>query len=120
MLKAKSVDEYIAKAPKEVQSKLKELRKVIRSTAPLATERVSYGMPFYAYKGRLVYFAAFKHHIGLYIAPPVIEEHKKELNAYHTAKATVQFPHEKKLPLELIKKLIKARMKKNEAKMKSV
>ena len=115
MKKAKDVDEYIAKAPKEVRGKLKELRAIIKSAAPKAEERISYGMPYYGYKGRLVYFAFAKKHIGLYVPPPIIEEHKKELKNYETAKATVRFPLNKKLPLSLIKKLVKARVKKNEA-----
>ena len=73
MKKAKNVSEYIAKAPKEVQGKLKELRAVIRSAAPKAEERISYGMPYYGYKGRLVYFAFAKAHLGLYVPPPVLE-----------------------------------------------
>ncbi|HEY2931027.1 MAG TPA: DUF1801 domain-containing protein [Acidobacteriota bacterium] len=116
MLKPKSVDAYIAAAPKEVQRKLKELRATIRKTAPDAEERISYGMPYYGYKGRLAYFAAFKKHIGLYVPPPVIEEHKSELKDYETARATVRFPLDKKLPIALIRKLVRARMKKNEAK----
>ena len=115
-LKPKNVDAYIARAPKEVQSKLKELRAAIRETAPTAVERISYGMPYYGYKGRLVYFGLAKAHIGLYIPTPVIEEHKSALEDYETAAATVRFPLHKKLPVPLIKKLVKARMKKNEAK----
>ncbi len=114
--KPRSVDAYIAAAPKEVQSKLKELRAVIRKAAPTAEERISYGMPYYGYKGRLAYFAAFKKHIGFYVPTPVIEEHNSELKDYETARATVRFPLDKKLPVVLIKKLVKARMKKNEAK----
>ena len=115
-LKPKSVDAYIAAAPKEVQSKLRELRTAIREAAPTAEERISYSMPYYGYKGRLAYFATFKNHIGLYVPTPVIEEHKGELKGYETAKATVRFPLDKKLPVALIKKLIRARVKKNEAK----
>ena len=114
----RDVDAYIAAAPKEVRGKLKELRKVIKSTAPKAEEKISYGMPYYAYKGRLVYFAFARKHIGLYVPTPVIEEHKKELRDYETAKATVRFPLNKKLPLALIRELVKARMKKNEARRK--
>ena len=113
--KPKSVDAYIAAAPKETQKKLKELRAAIREVAPTAEERISYGMPYYGYKGRLAYFSAFKNHIGLYVPTPVIEEHKKELKEYETARATVRFPNDKPLSIGLVKKLIKARMKKNEA-----
>ena len=114
MKKAKDVDEYIAKAPKEVRGKLKELRAIIKSAAPNAEERISYGMPYYAYKGRLAYFQLWTKHIGLYVPTPVIKEHESELRDYETAKATVRFPLNKKLPVALIKKLVKARVKKNE------
>ena len=112
----RDVDAYIAAAPKEMQGKLIELRAAIREAAPTAVESISYGMPYYDYKGRLAYFRLAKAHIGLYIPPPIIEEHKNELADYETAKGTVRFPLEKKLPLALIKKLVKARMKKNESK----
>lgn len=112
----KTVDDYIHQAPVDIQQKLNDLRSAIKQTAPKAEEKISYGMPYYGYKGRLVYFAAFKHHIGVYITPPVIEEYANELKEYKTAMATIQFPHDKKLPIPLIKKLIRARMKKNEEK----
>lgn len=114
MKRAKDVDEYIRNAPKDLQSKLKELRAVIKKMAPYANEKLSYGMPYYGYKGRLAYFAYAKNHIGLYITPPVLEEHKKELEGYETATATVRFPLDEKLPIALIKKLVKARVKKND------
>ena len=110
----KNVDTYIATAPQEVRAKLKELRTLIRKTAPSAAERISYGMPYYEYKGRLAYFSFWKAHIGLYLPTPVIAEHESELAAYETTKATIRFPLDKKLPTALIKKLIKGRMKKNE------
>jgi uncharacterized protein YdhG (YjbR/CyaY superfamily) len=113
------VDAYIAAAPKEARAKLVELRKIIKATAPKADERISYGMPYYEYKGRLAYFMLAKTHIGLYIPSPVIAEHQKELKEYGTSMATVRFPLDKKLPAALIKKLIKARMKKNEARRKN-
>lgn len=116
MKSASSVDEYIAGAPDEVQGKLKEIRKAIKELAPEAEEKLSYGMPYYGYKGRLAYFAYAKNHVGLYIPPPVIQEHAAELKNYVTAKATVQFRLDNKLPIVLIKKLVKARMKINEAK----
>jgi uncharacterized protein YdhG (YjbR/CyaY superfamily) len=109
---------YIAAAPKDVQGKLKELRAIIRKTAPAAQEKLSYGMPYYAYHGRLAYFSIWKTHIGLYIPTPVVEEHEKELRGYETSGATVRLPLEKKLPSSLIRKLVKARMKKNEARKK--
>jgi uncharacterized protein YdhG (YjbR/CyaY superfamily) len=114
MQKVKDVQEYIATAPKQIQGKLEQLRAIILDVVPEAEEKVSYGMPYYGYKGRLAYFAYAKKHIGLYIPPPVIADHKKELETYVTAVATVQFPLDQQLPVSLIKKLIKARAKINE------
>lgn len=110
----KNVNDYIAQAPKEVQKKLQELRAVIKSTAPSAQERISYGMPYYDYKGRLVYFQLWEKHIGFYIPTPVLEEHTSELKGYETTKATVRFPLDEELPLDLIKKLVQARVRKND------
>ncbi len=119
MKKATSVNEYIANAPKDLQSRLQQLREAIKDTAPDAEEKLSYGMPYYGYKGRLVYFAYAKGHIGLYVPPPVIQDHKEELKRYETATATVRFPLSEDLPLPLIKKLVKARAAINEAKKTS-
>ncbi|MGH9600784.1 MAG: iron chaperone [Terriglobales bacterium] len=115
----KDVDSYIAAAPKELRAKLRELRAAIRAVAPNAEERISYGMPYYGHFGRLAYFRLSKRHIGLYVPTPVVEEHKSELKDYQTARATVRFPLDEKLPVALIKKLVKARMKRNEAGRKS-
>ncbi len=111
---SKDIDSYIRTTPRNIRPKLVMLRKIIKAAAPKSKEHISYGMPYYSYYGRLVYFAAFKKHIGLYLPTPVIEEHKKELKNYETSKATVRLPIDKPLPIALIKKLIKARMKKNE------
>ena len=111
----KNVDEYIAGAPKEAQGKLIELRAAIRETAPSAVESISYNMPYYDYKGRLAWFGLAKTHIGLYMRPPIVEEHKSELRNYGTTKSTIRFPLDKQLPIGLVKKLVKARMKKNDA-----
>jgi len=115
MPSSKEVDAYIAKAPKEIQRKLSELRKAIKQVAPDAEEGISYRMPSYSYKGRLAWFAFMQSHIGLYLRPPIIEEHKDDLVAYTTTKSAVHFPLDKNLPIPLIKKLVRARMKKNEA-----
>lgn len=97
-----------------MQGKLREMQEAIKSVAPDTEEKLSYGMLYYGYKGRLAYFAHAKKHIGLYIPPPVIEEYAEELEDYVIAKATIQIPLEKKLPIALIKKLVKARIAKNE------
>lgn len=113
-MKPKTVDEYIANAPEETQEKLWEIRKIIKSVAPKAEEKLSYAMPYYGYKGRLVYFAYAKKHVGLYVMPPTVEEFKNELKDYVTSTATVQFPLNKKLPVNLIKRLIKFGVERNE------
>ena len=109
-----NVDEYIENAPNEVQKKLKEIRVVIKSVAPEAKEKISYGMPYYGYKGRLAYFAYFKNHIGLYVMHGVLDDFKDEVKDLRFGKATIRFDLDKKLPIALIKKLIKATVKKNE------
>ena len=114
-MSAKEIEIYIARAPRGVQGKLKELRSAIKQVAPGANESISYRMPYYSYKGRLAWFALMKNHIGLYLRPPVIAEHKRELTAYKTTKSAIHFALDKKLPIPLIKKLVRARMKKNEA-----
>lgn len=112
MQKFTSVDEYISKAPVELQDKLRQLRLVIKTVASSAIERISYGMPFYEYhKQRLVYFAYAKKHIGVYALFPDSKTLQTELKGYSTSKGTIRFPLDQDLPLSLIKKLIQNRMK---------
>ena len=112
-----AVDAYIASAPKPVQPMLREIRQAIKGAAPKAEEKLSYRMPFYAYHGRLIYFAAHRTHVGMY---PIIGRTKdlyaKELKPYMAAKATLQFPIGQPLPIALVKKVVKERAKENEAK----
>jgi uncharacterized protein YdhG (YjbR/CyaY superfamily) len=110
-----TVDAYIAAAPKEVQPKLREVRAAIREVAPNAAESISYRMPYYSYRGRLAWFGLQSAHIGLYLRPPTIAEHKRDLEGYQTTKSAVHLPLDKKVPVQLIKKLVRAAMKKNEA-----
>lgn len=109
-----AVDAYIARAPKEAQSKLEGVRAAIKDLAPDAVESISYGMAGYD-KGRIAWFGLMKSHIGLYLRPPIIEEHKSELTGYKTTKSAVHFPLDKPIPVALIKKLVRARIKKNKA-----
>jgi uncharacterized protein YdhG (YjbR/CyaY superfamily) len=109
---AKDVDAYIAMAPKKLQGKLKEIRAAIREAAPDAMESISYRMPAYD-NGQIAWFGLMKTHIGLYLRPPVIEEHMNELKGYTTTKSAVHLSLDKRIPVRLIKKLVKARMKKN-------
>ena len=117
----KSVDEYIAAAPREVQPKLRGVRAAVREVAPDAVESISYGMPFYSFKGesgikgRLVYFAQVKSGIALYLRPPIIEEHMDELEGYKTTKSALQLPLAKPIPISLIKKLVRDGTKMHEA-----
>ena len=113
------VNLYIAKAPKPIRPRLKELRKVIQKVAPKAEESISYKMPYYSYKGRLAWFASMKGYIGLYLPPPIIKNHEKELKKYTTTKSAIHFPNDNTLPISLIKKLVKARMKINDVKDKT-
>jgi uncharacterized protein YdhG (YjbR/CyaY superfamily) len=111
----KDVDAYIAAAPKAVQAMLSELRQVIRSAAPQAKERISYGMPSYEYHGRLAHFAGYQGHVGLYGVAHVAHEHGASITKYLESQSTLRFPVGQKLPVALIRKLIKARVNQNEA-----
>lgn len=108
-----SIDEYITNFPEEVQKKLRELRATIRASAPDAEEKISYQMPTFALKGNLVHFAAYKKHIGFYPTPSGIQAFKDELSVYEGAKGSIRFPIDKPLPLELISKIVKARVAEN-------
>ena len=111
----KDVDEYIENAPIDSRSKLRELRGAVREAAPNATERISYGMPSYIRDGRRVYFGAAKAHIGLYgISAPVLELYREEVKPYVGEKGTVRLPLDEELPVELVKKLVRARMEGDE------
>ncbi|MFL5731780.1 MAG: iron chaperone [Chloroflexia bacterium] len=111
-----SVDEYIAQAPEELRPRLRDLRATIQAAAPEARERISYGMPYYEYKGRLVYFQLWKKHIGVYaLSRTVLEEHRSELEGRVAAKGTVRFSLDEELPLGLIKRLVEAQVREKEA-----
>ena len=108
-----SIDEYIAMFPAEIQNKLQELRAAIKAAAPVAVEKISYQMPAFAQDGILVYFAAYKNHIGFYPTGSGIDAFKNELSIYDGSKGTVRFPIDKPLPLELISKIVKFRVAEN-------
>ena len=119
-----SIDEYISKFPAQIQEILNKLRKVIKDSAPDAQEKISYQMPTFALYGNLVYFAAWKNHIGFYPTSSVTEVFKDELSEYKVSKGTVQFPLQKPLPYELISKIVKFRVaeniKRKEDKLKNI
>jgi uncharacterized protein YdhG (YjbR/CyaY superfamily) len=105
-----TVDDYLAACPKPVQTRLKKIRATIRKAAPEAEERISYRIPAYFQNGMLIFFAAFKHHIGIY---PRGGEFKQELAKYAGGKGTIQISHDEPLPLELIARIVKFRVQRN-------
>jgi uncharacterized protein YdhG (YjbR/CyaY superfamily) len=111
------VDAYIAAAPQAAQPHLRRLREIIEAEAPAATERISYRMPYYRYHGQLMYFGAFKDHVGLF---PVGNADKHlGMAGYMTGKGTYRFPLDRALPVTRIRQLVKTRVKENEAKAAS-
>ena len=116
--KINNIDDYIATFPEEVQVHLQQIRETIQKAAPLAKEKISYGMPTFALNGNLIHFAGYKNHVGLYPAPQGIEAFKEELSAYKGAKGSVQFPLDKPMPLALISRITKFRVEKNLEKKK--
>lgn len=108
-----TIDAYISGFPRDVRIMLESLRKTIKESAPSAEEMIKYGIPTFTLHGNLVHFGAYKSHIGFYPAPSGIETFKKELSVYKNAKGSVQFPLDEPLPLPLITKIVKFRVKEN-------
>jgi uncharacterized protein YdhG (YjbR/CyaY superfamily) len=110
----KTVNEYIAAFPKNVRDILEEFRRVIREMVPEAEETISYGIPTFDLNGRhLVHFAAYKNHIGFYPTSSGITHFKKELSRYELSRGTVRFPINEPIPFDLIRKIVKYRVKEN-------
>ena len=105
-----NIDDYIQAYPKDVQVLLEQMRLTIRRTAPSAEETISYSMPAFKQKGVLVWFAAFKNHIGFYPGASGVAHFKKDLSRFKNAKGSVQFPHDKPLPLALISRIVRFRV----------
>lgn len=111
---SKTVNEYIVTFPEEIQQILKTIRAVITESAPEAEESISYGMPAYKLnKKPLVYFAAFKNHIGFYATPSGHSQFAEELSKYKQGKGSVQFPIDQPMPLDLIRRIVKFRAQEN-------
>lgn len=108
-----NVDDYIALQKPEVQPLLEKIRQTIKTAAPSAQEVISYAMPAYKQNGMLVYFAAFKNHIGFYALPTGHEKFKNKLAEYKQGKGSVQFPINEPIPLDLIAKIVKFRIEEN-------
>jgi len=114
-----SIDEYIAAFPPDVRSILEKIRLTIRKAAPRAEEKISYAMPAFALNGDLIYFAAFKKHIGIF--PPVRGDEKlnKALSCYRGAKGNLKFPLDEPIPYGLITRVVKFRLKEHRDKVRS-
>lgn len=110
-----SVDAYIAGSAPEARAVLRKMREAIRTAAPEAEERVSWGMPAYAQDGMLTFFAAFSKHVSFFPGPEGIEKFKRELAPYETSKGTVRFPLGTRVPYGLIARIVKFRVKENRA-----
>ena len=119
MKKPKNVDEYIAGYPEDVQKYLDQVRGAIKKAAPKAEEVISYGIAAYKLNGMLVWFAAHTKHLGFYPRVSGITTFQKELSIYKGAKGSVQFPYEKPMPLGLISKIVKYRVKENQERTKT-
>ena len=110
--KPASVDAYIATFPESVQKNLERIRMTVIRAAPKAEETISYGMPAFRYKGKvIIYFAGYKNHIGVYATPLAHAAFQKELSGYKQARGSVQFPLDQPMPLDLIKRMVQFRIK---------
>lgn len=105
-----SVEQYIASFPADRQALLNSVREVIRLAAPEAIESIAYGMPAYKLNGPLCYFALFEKHLGFYPTPRGIEKFQAELKPYKQGRGSVQFPLDKQLPLDLIRRMVLQRV----------
>ncbi|GAB3922696.1 iron chaperone [Mucilaginibacter myungsuensis] len=113
MNKPANTDEYIATFPPPTQALLQEMRKIILSAAPAATEVISYGMPAFKQDGYItVWFAGYAKHIGFYPSS-AITHFKEEISAYKNSKGAVQFPLDEPLPEELIKAMVRFKIQEN-------
>ena len=113
-----TIDEYIATFTSEVRTILTQIRETIREAAPQAEERISYRMPSFSLDGPLVYFAAFKSHIGFY--PPVGDpDVKAEAARYAGERGNLRFPLDEPIPYELVRKIVLARVRENRERMET-
>jgi uncharacterized protein YdhG (YjbR/CyaY superfamily) len=111
-----TIDEYIGQFPGEIQDLLQKLRQAIRESAPKAQEAISYRIPTFKLNGNLVHFAAFRDHISFFPTSSGITAFRNELSGYKTSKGTVQFPLDKPIPFDLVRKIVKFRVRENQGK----
>ena len=117
--KTKTVDSYIEGYPKNVQRLLKQMRQTIRKAAPKAEETISYGIPTFRLKGNLVHFGAFTRHIGFFPTSSGVKAFRKELTPYKISAGTIQFPLDKPLPLNLVERIVRFRVRESSSKPNS-
>jgi uncharacterized protein YdhG (YjbR/CyaY superfamily) len=117
--KAPDIDSYIAAFPPPVRARLRKMRTAIRRAAPDAREKISYRIPTFALCGNLVHFGAYDHHIGFYPGASGVKKFARKLGAYEFAKGSVQFPHDRPLPLELVAEIVEFRLAENLARYAS-
>jgi len=116
-VKPANINAYIAASPKDIQKILEQVRLAVRKTAPGAEETISYGIPAFRYKGRvIIYFAGYKNHIGFYATPAGHIAFAKELSKYKQGRGSVQFPLDKPMPLKLIARMVKFRVQQQDEK----
>jgi uncharacterized protein YdhG (YjbR/CyaY superfamily) len=113
-----TIDEYISSYPENAQKTLRKFRQTIRESAPQAQEVISYKIPTFKLNGYLVHFGAFKDHIGFFPTSSGVSAFKKQLHKYKTAAGTIQFPYDKPIPYDLVRKIVKYRVKENSGKRK--
>ena len=114
--KPSSVEGYLSALPEDKRAVLEELRETIRAAAPMATEKISYGMPAFHHRGNLVYYAAFKEHCSFFPASKkVVADHADDLAGFEMSKGTIRFPVDKPLPAKLVKQMVEERVAENEA-----
>ncbi len=114
---AKTVDEYLQALPSGVRTTLEKVRKAIKSAAPMAEEKIGYGIPYYKYKGSFLALTAQKNHCSLVtMSYNIVKELKNELKPYGVSGTTIHFPLDKALPAALVSKIVKRRIKENEEK----
>lgn len=107
MERANSISDYIARFPPDIRERLQMIRNMIKELVPGAVEVISYGMPAFKYKKKiLLYFAAFTNHTGFYATPEANIAFEEEISHYKTGKGSIQFPHNLPLPLDLMAKLV--------------
>ncbi len=113
-----NIDDYIVDFPTDVQRILRKLRSAIKKAAPQAKETISYRIPTFTLRGYLVHFAAFKDHVSLFPTSSPMKTFKRALSPYKVSRGTIQFPLDRPLPLSLVGRIVKFRVKENLARHK--